>query len=433
MTLAEFPAAVSVKPKLAARSVRAAKSHTDKSRADCEVAVIGAGPYGLSVAAHLRDAGIDTCVFGEAMGFWRRNMPKGMKLRSPWSASYIADPSGELTLDAYTKANSIKPIQPFPLEDFVRYGQWFQQKVVPDLDARRVELIDGVPGGFALRFEDGERVIARRVVVALGLANQEFKPAEFAGMPADLVSHSSVHDNFERFCNRRVAVVGRGQSACESAVLLSEAGAEVELISRGDVRWIGAENPSAESKKLVWSIHKVLTSPGAIGPFPLNWLVEAPALVRHLPAKVRDRLSVRCLRPAASAWLRPRASKIRINAGGNIVGAQAQGSRVAVRVDNGEQGRFDYVLLATGYKIDIAKLGILSTELLGRIERIDGYPALSGGFETTVPGLHFAGSSALKSFGPLMRFVWGAGYAARAVTRATLAGSLAPCGHRVRA
>ncbi len=305
MTLAEFPATVSVKRKFAASPVRAVRS-----RADCEVAVIGAGPYGLAVAAHLRGAGIDTRVFGEAMGFWQRNMPKGMKLRSPWSASYIADPSGELTLDAYTKAKGVKPVQPFPLEDFVRYGQWFQQKVAPDLDTRRVELVDGVADGFVLKLEDGERVIARRVVIALGLANQEFKPAEFAGMSADLVSHSSAHDGFERFRNRRVAVVGRGQSACESAVLLSEAGAEVELISRGDVRWIGSENPDTDGgKELVWSIHKVLTSTGAVGPFPLNWLVDMPAIVRHLPAKVRDRLAERCLRPAATAWLKPRAAK----------------------------------------------------------------------------------------------------------------------------
>ncbi len=416
MTLAEFPAAVSVKRKFAAAPVRAAKS-----RADCEVAVIGAGPYGLAVAAHLRAAGIDTRVFGEAMGFWQRNMPKGMKLRSPWGASHIADPGGELSLDNYIRMNGVKRSEPFPLEEFVRYGQWFQSKAAPDLDGRRVELVDGVPGGFALRLEDGKRVIARRVVIALGLANQEFKPAEFAGISVDLVSHSSEHVSFERFRNRRVAVVGRGQSACESAVLLSEAGAEVELISRGDVRWIGSENPGTESKQLVWSIHKVMTSKGAVGPFPLNWLADMPALVRHLPAKVRDRFSVRCLRPAASAWLQPRAAKVRINAGRTIAGARAEGSRVTLRLDNGEQGRFDHVLLATGYKIDIAKLGILSPVLLSKIGRIDGYPALSAGFETTASGLHFAGSSALKSFGPLMRFVWGAGYAARAVTRATLA------------
>ena len=416
MTLAEFPAAVSVKRKFATAPVRAAKS-----RADCEVAVIGAGPYGLAVAAHLRGAGIETRVFGETMGFWQRNMPKGMKLRSPWGTSHIADPRGELSLDNYIRMNRVKRTEPFPLEEFVRYGQWFQLQAAPDLDARRVELVDGVPGGFVLRLVDGERVIARRVVVALGLANQEYKPAEFADMPADLVSHSSEHVGFERLRNRRVAVVGRGQSACESAVLLSEAGAEVELISRGDVRWIGSENPGAESEELVWSIHKVLTSKGAVGPFPLNWLVDAPALVRHLPAKVRDRLAERCLRPAATAWLRPRASKIRINAGRNISGVRPDGSRVAVRLDNGEQGRFDHLVLATGYRIDIAKLGILSPALLAGIKRIDGYPALSAGFESTVRGIHFAGSSALKSFGPLMRFVWGAGYAARAVTRATLA------------
>ncbi len=126
MTLAEFPAAISVKRKFAASPVRAAKS-----RADCEVAVIGAGPYGLAAAAHLRAAGIDTRVFGEAMGFWQRNMPKGMKLRSPWGASHIADPKGEFSLDNYIRMNGVTRSEPLPLEEFVRYGQWFQRRSRP--------------------------------------------------------------------------------------------------------------------------------------------------------------------------------------------------------------------------------------------------------------------------------------------------------------
>jgi FAD-dependent urate hydroxylase len=79
-------------------------------------------------------------------------------------------------------------------------------------------------------------------------------------------------------------------------------------------------------------------------------------------------------------------------------------------------------VLATGYRVDIAKLGILAIPLLDRVARVDGHPLLSAGFESSVPGLHFAGSSAIKSFGPLMRFIAGAGYAARAVVAAALAG-----------
>jgi hypothetical protein len=58
------------------------------------------------------------------------------------------------------------------------------------------------------------------------------------------------------------------------------------------------------------------------------------------------------------------------------------------------------------------------------VERIDGYPVLRGNFESSVAGLHFMGCNAVPSYGPLMRFIWGAGYAARSVTRGVLSEKL---------
>ena len=383
----------------------------------CEVAVIGAGPYGLAVAAHLNDAGVETRVFGEAMSFWRRHMPRGMKLRSPWRATHIADPRGALSLDAYDTAGTLRPGEPVPLDAFVAYGRWFQDRAVPGLDARKVASVEKTTGGFYLRLNDGEVIAARRVVVALGLANQEYRPLEFAGLPAALVSHTCEHDDLARFSGRRVAVVGRGQSACESAALLSEAGAEVELIARGDIKWLGADGdrPSAVKRLL----RPVLTAPSAVGPFPLNWAVELPGMVHLFPHDLRRDFSARSLKAGAAGWLRPRFANVKINAGRTIVSARAAGKGVALTLDTGTVA-FDHVLLATGYRIDIGKLGILSGDILARLDRLGGSPRLSAGFESSVAGLHFAGSSAVASFGPLMRFVAGAGFAGRAVRRAAL-------------
>src|SRR5262249_30644165 len=97
----------------------------------CEVAVVGAGPYGLSLGAHLNSAGIETRVFGRPMSFWREHMPKGMKLRSPWAATHIVDPDDLLTLDAYAAVTSLGRPDPLPLADFVRYGEWFQKTALP--------------------------------------------------------------------------------------------------------------------------------------------------------------------------------------------------------------------------------------------------------------------------------------------------------------
>src|SRR5271170_5952699 len=116
----------------------------------CEAAVIGAGPYGLAAAAHLRARGVATRVFGEPLSFWRRHMPLGMKLRSPWSASSIADPAGALSLDAFVAARGLARIEPLPLETFLEYGDWLQPRVAPDLERKKIVRIEAAGRGFRL-------------------------------------------------------------------------------------------------------------------------------------------------------------------------------------------------------------------------------------------------------------------------------------------
>ena len=285
-------------------------------RDDCEVAVVGAGPYGLSLGAHLNSAGIETRVFGRPMSFWRENMPKGMKLRSPWAATHIVDPDNLLSLDAYAAVTSLGRPDPLPLEDFVRYGEWFQKTALPDLDTRHVATIESAGRGFSLEFDDGTTAHARRVVVAMGLANQEFHPPAFAGLPIDIVSHTADHADLGLFNGQRVAVVGRGQSATESAALLAEAGADVTLICRGDIHWLGAETSgNAHRRDLYWRLHKLLATKSGVGPFPLNWANEQPDLIRRLPRDARVWLNAKSLRPGAAGWVRPRVAGVAVEAG----------------------------------------------------------------------------------------------------------------------
>jgi cation diffusion facilitator CzcD-associated flavoprotein CzcO len=390
-------------------------------RNDCDVAVIGAGPYGLAAAAHLRAARIDTRVFGEAMGFWKNNMPKGMWLRSPWIASHIADPKGKHSLDHYASLRGFAPQEQLPIDDFVGYGEWFQQQIAPDLDTRKVVGVERMPQGFRITLGDGASVNARRVVIAMGMARQEFKPAQFDGLPGELVTHTCDHDDFARFAGKRVAVVGRGQSACETAVLLSEQGAEVELISRGDVMWLG---DGAAHNAFLKKVRQLLAAPSAVGPFPLDWLVEMPGLTRHLPADLLAKFNERCLRAKASGWLKPRAGKVRMTAGA-IRNAVAVGDQITLSLDESRKA-FDHVVLGTGYKIDVAKLGIFTPRLLSEIATVNGSPSLGSGMESTSPGLHFIGATAVNSYGPQLRFVCGAGFAARSVTRAVLGNRIRP-------
>jgi FAD-dependent urate hydroxylase len=386
---------------------------------NCEVAVIGAGPYGLSVAAHLKGAGIATHVFGEPMAFWRGNMPKGMILRSPWRATHLSDPKRTRSLDAYAAAHGLDCGKPLPLEKFVAYGEWFQRHAVTDVDRRPVKLVDAAANGFRLELDGGDAVNADRVIIATGLRNQEYRPPVFGELLPELVSHASEHTDLSVFRGKRVAVIGRGQSATESAALLAEAGAQAEIISRGDIHWLGISANGVTQKTLRRRLREALASPSEVGPFPLSWLVEVPGMVRHMPASLREEFSRRCLKAAAAGWLKPRFSNVTCRLVGAITAARMLGKRIALDLDGGAQ-TYDHVLLGTGYRVDIARLGILAPQLLDRIARADGSPLLGRGFESSVPGLHFVGSYAVKSFGPLLRFIAGAPYAAQKVTEAVL-------------
>ena len=203
-----------------------------------EVAVIGAGPYGLAAGAHLRASGKETIVFGQPMEFWERQMPVGMFLRSAWYACDISDPSGHFSLNDFKNSEKEEFSAPVPLESFVRYGHWFQRRLLPDVDRRKVTRIEK-NGSFRLSLSDGETLNARRVVIAAGISQFAQRPPEFCNLPRQLASHSSEHRDLSRFRGQRVLVIGGGQSAFESSALLKENGAEVELaMPAREVRWL---------------------------------------------------------------------------------------------------------------------------------------------------------------------------------------------------
>ena len=258
-----------------------------RMKSDCDVAVVGAGPYGLAAAAHLeggqhRDARVRR---GDVV--LEPEHAEGHESSVSLIASDISDPDGKLSFRAYADQHPMQWSYPVPLDDFVRYGEWFQvrgRRSGPaqgrsHRDRRRI---------VCLTLQDGERVAARRVVMAMGLADQEFRPAAFAGLPGERVSHACDHSDLSPFRGKRVAVMGRGQSACESAAILNDVGADVALVSRGDVHWLGGlsaddDRPSA----LIWKMHELMSTKSGVGPFPFNWLAEFPDVVRKLPDKVR--------------------------------------------------------------------------------------------------------------------------------------------------
>lgn len=383
-----------------------------------ESVVIGAGPYGLAVSAELRRAGVDVHVFGDAMSFWMRHMPKGMCLRSSWSASHIGDPDSPLNLDVFERERAAGIARPIPIADFVAYGHWFQAHALPDLDPRSVARVEARDGGFRVTLADGEPIDVRRVIVAAGIAPFSARPAVFERLSPDLASHSVEHADLARFGGRRVAVIGGGQSAIESAVLLQENGAEVEVIMRARrLRWVGR----APREGLFGPI---LFDRTDVGPAFVSHLVAHPMLVRSLPRAVQRDAVRRALAPGASLWLRPRMTRLVMSMGRHVVEAQQRDGRASLRLDDGGSRIVDHVLMATGYRVDIRRYPFLAPELVRSVRCVEGHPVLDTGFETSIPGLHFVGAPAMYSFGPLLRFVSGTEFAARMVARrVTNAGS----------
>ena len=383
----------------------------------CDVVVVGAGPYGLSAAAHLRTVqGLELRVFGEPMSFWERQMPAGMLLRSPWAGSHISDPKGELTLDAYHATSNNHLSAPIPIDRFIGYGHWFQRHAVPDVDRRRVTDIKVESGSFRLALEDGETLKARRVVIATGIASFARRPEPFRELPSSLVSHTSEHRDLSRFAGKQVVVVGGGQSALESAAMMHEAGAHVEVVVRAPlVRWL---HQRAWMHR--WPIEPLLHAPPEVGPALVSHLVARPNWFRRLPRRWQDRLTPRSLRPAGARWVKPRLNGVPILTGRSLVSATPTGERIRLKFGDGTERCADHVLLGTGYRVDISRCSFLDRHLLASIRQVDGYPRLDAGFETSLPGLHFLGAPAAWSFGPLMWFVAGTEFAASALAKRVL-------------
>jgi FAD-dependent urate hydroxylase len=379
------------------------------------VSILGAGPYGLAAAAHLKAAGVDFRILGQPMSFWSRCMPTGMLLRSPRVASSISDPRGELDLDGFSRATGTIVGSPVPLESFIEYGHWFQSTVVTDVDHRHVERVERSDRRFVLSLHGGETLTVDRVVVAAGIAAFAHIPRAFRELSPDVVSHASHHVDLGRFAGRRVLVVGGGQSALESAALLYEGGAKVELAARaGGVHWLGQHG----WLRSLGPVSTLLYAPPEVGPPLLSQLVRNPGWVHRLPAKHRHAIDRRSIRPAGAGWLRPRVDGIvQIRTQRTVTRADAVDHGVVVTFDDAVQETYDHVLLGTGYRVDLARYPFLCDDLLGQIRRVNGYPLLGRGFESSVPGLHFIGATAAWNFGPLMRFVAGTPFAATAVAR----------------
>jgi pyridine nucleotide-disulfide oxidoreductase len=403
---------------------------------NCDVAIIGAGPYGLSVGAHLQAAGVNFRIFGEPMEFWLKHMPKGMHLKSEGFASSLFDAEGRFPLAAYCKERGIPYADigmPVPLEVFTEYGLEFQRRYVPNVERRKVNSLQKGHDGFTITLDNGEVLGARRVVIAVGLKYYEYLPQELASLPGDLISHSAKHTDLEKFRGREVTIVGAGASALDLAALLHEVGASVQVAARvqklkyhdapnvGETSWFDRLRAPVTGIGLGWKL----------------WMcTNLPLVFRLMPEQFRIEKVRQVLGPAPCWFIKDRVEgKIGLNLGVTIKSASARNGRAVLELADRSGAirtlESDHVIAATGYTYQVNRLSFLTPEIVSGLRCVGGTPRLSTTFESTIPNLYFVGITAANTFGPLLRFAFGAGFAAprisshlaRTATRSSKIGS----------
>jgi FAD-dependent urate hydroxylase len=386
-----------------------------------DVAIVGAGPYGLSLAAHLRAAGVSVRHFGMPMELWQSAMPEGMYLKSQGFASNLSSPDGEHTLEAFCAATG-RPYAsyglPVSLDTFVAYGKWFQRELVPDLEETMVADVTPADGSYDITLADGRQTRARRVVVAAGVQHFPSVPEQLAGLPHSVCTHSSQHTDLSSFRGRKVVVLGAGQSALESAALLHESGANVYLVARKpDIRWNGAPLPL---DRPLWQ--RMREPEAGLGSGWSTWFYSGhPDLFRHLPESSRIMRARTALGPAGAPWLRARVeNQFPILQGHTVTWIKAEGDGVVLGLEGpGVVTRdlaADHVIAATGYRSDIARFAFLGDRLRSDLKTVAGTPVVDRHYQSSVSGLYFIGPVVAPTFGPVMRFVFGSAHAASTVS-----------------
>jgi FAD-dependent urate hydroxylase len=384
-----------------------------------DVIVLGAGPYGLAAGNHLKQIrGLDVRVFGDPMSFWAKTMPKGMFLRSNWTATQIADPTHMLTLENYQSENGNHLTTPVPLDRFVQYGLWYQRRALPDLDRRMISRVESESKGFRVTLNDGETLTAKRVVVAAGIGSFTRRPAEFASLPSHLASHTSEHADLAVFAGKTVLVVGGGQSALESAALLHENGAAAEVVARTPkINWLQGWASKTLHHGLGKVTNRVLYAPTDVGPAGISQLMARPDLLKKLPRSLQNKLRIRSVRPAGARWLVDRLKDVPIRLNTSVSSFSVTGDKIAIRLSDGTSRTADHLLMGTGYRVDVSKYAFLSPGIVSSLKTLNGFPLLSEGMETSVPGLHILGAPGIWTFGPLLQFVSGTHYACKSLAR----------------
>jgi thioredoxin reductase len=401
-----------------------------------DTVIIGAGPYGLSIAAHLAKSTLTFRIFGSPMQSWRTHMPKGMLLKSEGFASSLDDPDSSFTLRHYCEEMNL-PFDdvgtPVPLDVFSAYGLEFQKRLVPTLEQTDITSVSRTLEGFELETADGQTVHARTVIVATGITHFSYLPPFLVDLPGSHVSHSSQHHDLSSFRGKTVVVLGAGASAVDIAAILHEEGSQVQLVARRQA--IAFHTKTKEPRPLLQRL-RVPRSGLGIG-WRSRLCTDAPLLFHLMPQEFRFRTVRNLLGPAPGWFVRDKVvGKFPLHLGCETQSASIEGGKVHLKIveKDGSNSELiaDHVISATGYQVSISRLEFLNEALRRLLHQVEDTPVLSSHFETSVPGLYMVGLVSANSFGPLTRFAYGAKFTAKRISKHVVAKIRASASSRPR-
>jgi FAD-dependent urate hydroxylase len=364
-----------------------------------DLLVIGAGPYAYAAAAFARENGVDVRVVGRPMAFWRDQMPAGMFLRS--GSDWHLDAAGEHTFEAYIEDRGLRraDLDPIPIAVFLDYTEWFREGKALEVDERFVAGLSSPDGTFVATMEDGSTITADKVLAAPGIRHFANLPTWYDAIPPERRAHTSDLMSFDDLAGARVVVVGGRQSAYEWAALLCDHGAErVDVVHR---------HATPTFARVSWAfvdphIEQTLAHRG--------WW-------RRLPSDEQQSIAARFWqvgRLTLEPWLVPRmpADIVTSHPGCEVTDVAVGDNDVTLTLSDGQTPTADFVVFASGYKADLARVPFLGP-VLDDVSVIDGFPDLSEGFETSLTGLYLTGFVSTRDFGPFFGFTKGCPASAR--------------------
>ena len=358
--------------------------------------IIGAGPFGLAIAAEASHRELDYLLVGKPMEFWRKNMPNGMYLRS--ACDWHLDPLNVDTIEKFleTLGRTSKEVEPISLSFYQSYADWFQkQKQIVSSPTYILQLdYAAAEQRFTATTDRGNTISAEHVAIAPGFKHFSHVPGNLSALlPAGRFTHTCDFVDLHRAPKKSFLIIGGRQSAYEWAALLVEAGAKAVHISHRH------ESPAFTASDWSW-----------VNPL-MDQLVEDPDWYRRLAPVEKETIAQRFWaegRMKLEPWLKPRVTNDRVHVWPQTelrsCMEQANGE-LMVELTNGERFTVDHVILATGYKVNIAQLPFLSKgNILSQIAERNGFPILDTHFQTSVPGLFITSMPATQDFGPFFAF-----------------------------